>query len=168
MRVREGFRGAGGRSARGVAPRRGVTIVETTVVIGMVLLLITGIFEFGRIMMVRNLCDNAARFGARMAVVRTDSMETSELIDMIDGLLPPAAKAFDGYNKNVNIKVFKCDDNGQRIGAANDPHTWKNAGVDDRIAVEIQGVYRPFWIFPFTGGGTINMRSFSMMYSEAN
>ena len=49
--------------------RRGLTIVETAVVISLVLLLIFGTYEYGRFVMVRQVIHNAAREGARLAVV---------------------------------------------------------------------------------------------------
>lgn len=133
-----------------------------------VLMLILGLFEFSRWMMVANLCSNAARNGARMAAARTDTISTTQLVDYIESMLPMSARPFIGYNKNVNIKIFQCDKNGNRIGAAVDPDTWKNAGVDEYIGVEISGSYKPVAPVGFVGVSTINIRSFSLVYSEAN
>ena len=49
--------------------RRGAAMVEMALVLPVFLMLIMGIIEFGRAMMVSNLVTNAAREGARMAVL---------------------------------------------------------------------------------------------------
>jgi Flp pilus assembly protein TadG len=53
--------------------RRGAAVVETAVVLNVLLLMVLGIFEYGRLVMIRQLMLNAAREGARMAVVGTSS-----------------------------------------------------------------------------------------------
>lgn len=52
-----------------VASRRGAAVVETAVVLPVFLLIVMGIVEFGRAMMVCQLLTNGARHGARLAIV---------------------------------------------------------------------------------------------------
>ena len=49
--------------------RRGAAMVEMALVLPLFLMLVLGIIEFGRAMMIANLVTNAAREGARMAVL---------------------------------------------------------------------------------------------------
>lgn len=55
---------------RGRARRRGATTVEAAFVLPLFLLFIMGIYEYGRYLMVLHVATNAARDGARLAVVR--------------------------------------------------------------------------------------------------
>jgi len=58
------------RTTRRVLPvRRGTAVVEFALIAPLFLLLLFGIFEFGRVVMVQQLITNAAREGARMAVI---------------------------------------------------------------------------------------------------
>ena len=56
-----------------IQTRRGSAVVETALVLNVLLLMVLGIFEYGRLVMIRELMLNAARESARMAVVGTAS-----------------------------------------------------------------------------------------------
>lgn len=49
--------------------QKGQALVEAAIILPLLLLLIMGIFEFGRAMFLKNTLNNAARAGARTAVV---------------------------------------------------------------------------------------------------
>jgi len=49
--------------------QKGQALVETALVLPLLLLLVMGLFEFGRAMYIKNTLNNAARAGARAAVV---------------------------------------------------------------------------------------------------
>lgn len=49
---------------------RGTTIAETALVVGVLLLVLFGIMDFGRLLYSYHLVENAARLGARFAIVR--------------------------------------------------------------------------------------------------
>src|SRR5262245_1875758 len=53
--------------------RRGMTIVESVLVMGVFLLLLMGIFEYCRFLLVLHVTNNAARDGARYAAVRVNT-----------------------------------------------------------------------------------------------
>ncbi len=57
--------------------QKGQALVETALVIPLLLLLIMGLFEFGRVMYIKNTLNNAARTGVRAAVVTTGLQATS-------------------------------------------------------------------------------------------
>jgi|GEM_PF-1153006 len=144
--------------------RRGVTVVEMAIVVMVVFMFLMGIIEFSRILMTRVMWDNAARAGARLAVVSTDSLTDEELIQKIDSFLPAATKStvVGGFNPNVNIRVFRADENGNELGH------WKGAGFGQAIAVEISGEVSIISPIAMGGRNSINLRAFHMMYSEAN
>lgn len=49
--------------------QKGQALVETAIIVPLLILLIMGLFEFGRAMFLKNTLNNAARAGARTAVV---------------------------------------------------------------------------------------------------
>lgn len=49
--------------------QKGQALIETAIVLPLLILLIMGLFEFGRYMYLKNTLNNAARAGARTAVV---------------------------------------------------------------------------------------------------
>lgn len=97
---------------------RGAALLETAITIPIVLLIAVGIFEFGRAYQTSQVLTNAAREGARIAILadKTDQ-EVSSVVEkyMSDGGLPcvganlPAAcagnKAEVGLDRNVGIGV---------------------------------------------------------------
>src|SRR5947209_10312352 len=86
--------------------RRGTTVVETAVVANLLFLILLGVFEYGRVAMIRELMDEAAREGARLAVVSTSTYPattTQQIIDTANGYL-----AGQSVN-NLNIQVYAAD-----------------------------------------------------------
>lgn len=57
-------------SFRSCRPRRGATAVEFALVGSTFFLMVLGIFEMGRVMMVKHLLTNAARHGCRLGTVQ--------------------------------------------------------------------------------------------------
>lgn len=82
--------------------RRGAALVEMAVVLPVFITVILGIIEFGRAMMVANLITNAAREGARMAVV--DGSSNAAVQSYISGFMQSAANVGAG-DVTVIIKV---------------------------------------------------------------
>jgi Flp pilus assembly protein TadG len=63
--------------------RKGAVMVETAIVLSLFLSLIFGIFEFSRVLMVRNLLDNAAREGCRYAIANNTSTTISSDVQTV-------------------------------------------------------------------------------------
>jgi Flp pilus assembly protein TadG len=61
--------------------RRGITIVEATLVLSVFLMLLFGMFEYCRFLMVLHITNNAARDGARYAVVNLDKPSNFPTVD---------------------------------------------------------------------------------------
>ncbi len=76
-----------------VASRCGAAVVETAIVLPVFLLIVMGIVEFGRAMMVCQLLTNGARHGARMAIVEgsTNSVVQQEIENFLTETLHVAA-----------------------------------------------------------------------------
>ena len=141
--------------------RRGQTVIETAIVLNVLLLVILGVFEYGRLLMIKQLMDNAAREGARMAVVSTQSgtpLTTQQ---------SQATVTNDLAGQQVNnlvIQVFEADPNTDaNIGA------WTAATYGKDIAVTVDADYSP--MIPTTLGivpNPLHLSARSVMRSEAN
>jgi len=75
-------------NSRGRAGRRGVTTVEFAMIAGPLFLFILGNIEFGRALMAVNCLEEAARSGARVAILRGATV--SEIEAEVDRILRPA------------------------------------------------------------------------------
>jgi Flp pilus assembly protein TadG len=136
--------------------RRGVTVVEYAIVIGVTLVLLLAIFEYGMFVMVRNLVDSAAREGARLATSGTNSLNTTDIHNRVQAVLAGQRLG------TVNIQVFWADASGNNVGA------WNNTPFGERIAVRVECTYRP--MLPSYGflPDPLTIRGRAMMRSEAN
>jgi Flp pilus assembly protein TadG len=124
---------------------------------------IFGIFEYARFLMLRNLMDNAAREGARLAVVNTNTMTTSNIQDAVDLRLGGMGNQIQSYNKYSNISVFHADDSGNNIGT-----DWTNAKFGEGVGVTISGNFQPILPSLLFMSSTIPVSSTAIMNSEAN
>jgi Flp pilus assembly protein TadG len=136
--------------------RPGATVPETALVIGIFLTLLLSIFEYGRFVMVRHLVDNAAREGARLAVVSTNTKTTQDIKDEVQSRL--AGQQLTG----LTIDVYKSDADGNSTGA------WSDAAFGEPICVSLAGKYKP--MLPSFGflHAEVNVPVKVIMRSEAN
>lgn len=98
------------------ARERGTALLEAALTIPVLLLISVGIFEFGRAYQTWQILTNAAREGARMAVIPNSdagAVEARVRQYMQDGQLGAAADATVTVDKNATIVV-----NGQNEGAS--------------------------------------------------
>ena len=105
--------------------------METALVIPIFFVFLLGLFEFARVAMIRQVMDAAAREGARLAVVSTQTSSTARS-------RPPSAYLCGQDLQNLSILVYKAD---PTSGANID--VWTNAKIGDCIAVEVNGNYVP-------------------------
>lgn len=142
--------------------RRGAVLFEAAVVLSMLLTLLLGIFEFGHVVMLRQLMTNAVREGSRMAVVGTASapaVTTNRIIETVNGFL--AGQAL----QNVNIQVYQADpDTGANLG------DWRTTAYGGAIAVRIDADYYEAMIPAVLGvvPNPLHLSATSLMRSEAN
>ncbi len=74
-------------------PRRGAALVEMALVLPLFLMVVLGIIEFGRAMMVCQMVTNAAREGARRAIIEdsTNTAVEQQINDFLTGTLNVSA-----------------------------------------------------------------------------
>lgn len=139
------------------SPRRrsGATTVEVALVMSLFLLFLFGIFEYCRYLMMIEVTTNAARDGARYAVVNVSKGSTFDVTDYNDGVtVYPSIRSYTttrmaGMNSMITgctVTTFACDSNSLALtppqavpksGAA-----WNEAQFGERIAVKIAGTYQ--------------------------
>jgi Flp pilus assembly protein TadG len=135
--------------------RRGVTLVEMAIVVGVCLLLLLAIFEYGRFVMVKQLVENATREGARQAIVSTNTLTTQDIQNTVTYYLVGQPV------QSLNIQVYKADPStGANLGA------WNSAQFGDGIAVQVTASYKP--MLPTFGflPATVSINAESLMRSE--
>jgi Flp pilus assembly protein TadG len=84
--------------APGSQERRGAAVVEFAIIVPLLFMLVFGIIEFGRMMMVQQVATNAAREGARKAVLH--GMTASEVNKTIDDYM--SNSSITGYTRQVS------------------------------------------------------------------
>jgi Flp pilus assembly protein TadG len=139
---------------QGEARRRGAATVETAFVLMLFILFLFAVFEYGRLLMVRHLLDNAAREGARQAVVATAGADTE---------IQAIVTKFLAGQQQATITIYKVNPTtGTNLGA------WADAAFGESIAVQVDGTYHP--ILPTFGllPDGFAVRGKSIMRCEAN
>jgi len=144
--------------------RPAATLVETAAVIVVFVLLLFGLFEYGRFIMTRQLMQNAAREGARWAVVHTYNGSIAQIQDHVDFRLDAARNQLVGYDKTVSIRVYAADADGNEIAGKD----WDDAAFGEGVAVEITGTYRPILPSLLFLDTDIAVSAKAVMSSEAN
>ena len=121
--------------------RRGAAMVEMALVLPLFLMLVLGIIEFGRAMMIANLVTNAAREGARMAVL-DGSTNTAVSSAVVTFLQSAAGRGISSADISVTITV---------VAAAGNPdpaNNVANATSRDLITVNVQLPFNKVALIP--------------------
>ena len=147
--------------------RRGAVVVESALVMGIFFVLLFGVFEYCRFLMVLHVTNNAARDGCRYATVNVgcdpDPMQVAakkaEILAYIDARMGGVNQNIVGYTR----AVYPCTSAGFALtppqavpkslssGTPADPFNpsdsnnppWNQAAFTERIAVTIKGTYQP-------------------------
>ncbi len=83
--------------------RRGATAVETALVVLPLLMLLFGVFEYGRLLMDWNLLNNAAREGCRYAIANnTSSTISTDVTNTVTGYMAGRNSSFSGFTVTVS------------------------------------------------------------------
>jgi Flp pilus assembly protein TadG len=136
--------------------RRGAALVEAALVMNIFLLFIFAIMEFGHYVMVKQLMENAARDGARMASTGTLTSTTAQIQALVTQELVNQGPS------NLSIQVFQANPTtGANIGA------WTSAGLGNTVAVQITGNYQPMLSMASLLPVPIPITAEAMVYSES-
>ena len=137
---------------------KGQALIELALAIGLLLIILFGITEFGRYFFQRNTLNNAARAGVRQAVV-TPLLEVVP-IEVCPGssvLVADICETIPGADGSVSVKVELFDSD----GFPTDPAT-----TGDRVRVEVSRTFTILTgtIIPFFSGTRPIIGEASMRY----
>ena len=139
------------------ARRRGVAVVEMAFVLPVFFMVVMGIVEFGRAMMVGQLVTNAARHGARLAIV--EGSTNTEVETAVEDFLLESVGVSAG-NVTVTITVTPAPGN-------NDPgNNLAAAQSKDLCKVQVQVPYDQVSYIPASYLGGKLLKGFSTMRHE--
>ena len=142
---------------RSAERRGGATMSETAVALPVFFLLLFGIFEYGRYFMMRNLIANAAREGARFAVVHTADKTTADVQAAVLNFLGGQQAQL----QNLTVQVYPTDAGGNPIGGS-----WNAVAFGSGIGVQIDGDYQA--VLPVLLPSTAHLEAVSVMNCEGN
>lgn len=135
--------------------RRGAATLETALVIIPLFMLLCGIFEYGRLLLVWNVLNNAAREGCRYALVNnTAGTISTDVQNLINTRLGSQASSF----TNLTVSI-----SGTHQGVAT---TVNNLAAGDFITVSLSGKYKFMNIIPFIPMAPITINSSVTMLCE--
>jgi Flp pilus assembly protein TadG len=141
---------------------RGTALVEFAFVVVVLVLVMFGIIEYARFLFLFQVADNAAREGARYAVVHTgDGTTKQQVIDEVNARMATRQKEIVGYT--VDVYAVNPDTGAEITGTA-----WNETSFGNSIAVRITGKYRPNLPTLLKMSPEIDLKIVSMMSSEAN
>jgi Flp pilus assembly protein TadG len=142
--------------------RHGAALVEFAFVATVALMVFFGIFEYARFIFLLQVANNAAREGARYAVVHTgDGTTQQQIIDEVTSRMVGRDKELAGYT----VEVFNVNPS---TGATASNPDWSQSGFGEAIAVRISGNYSPILPQLLLTSSTVPVRVQAMMASEAN
>jgi Flp pilus assembly protein TadG len=153
---------------RGIAIRRGVAAVETAIVLVVALVLTFAIYDYSRYFMLSQLVNNAAREGARQAVVNTNTQNTTTIQNTVVQYL-----AGQNYTNSSGHAFSAADVVVTQVNAATGLPTspdsnWYDAPFGSSIKVQVNAKFNS--LFPTFGflPRTINLQGTAVMSSEGN
>jgi Flp pilus assembly protein TadG len=152
------------------ARRRGATIVELALLLSLFLMFLFGIFEYCRFLLVLQTATNAARDGARYAVVNLDKPSNFDTTDFSFTYTNPSTGAtvtksyeciadytqarMGGVDKMLSgwaVTVFPCNTASlyatppvvqPKAGYPSAAVAWNSAVFTERVAVKITGTFK--------------------------
>lgn len=140
--------------------RSGASLVEFAFVAPIFFLIMFGVFEYARFLFTVQLMNNAAREGARYAVVNLAETDATVKAYVDKYLVGQGANQLVGYNSTSNISVYQVNPTtGATIPATT--ATWQSATWGTAVGVSVSGTYRPLLpgLLKLTGSMTLTASS---------
>jgi Flp pilus assembly protein TadG len=136
--------------------RFAATAVETAVVLMPLLILVFGVFEYGRLLLAWNLLNNAAREGCRYALVNNTSTTVStDVTNLVTGFMA---------GQSTCLSNFTVTATGTHNGSST---AINNLVAGDRITVTVSGQYKFMNIVPYVNMPTsLSLSSSVIMLCE--
>ncbi len=135
--------------------RSGAAAIELAFVMIPLLMMIFGIFEYGRLLMDWNVLNNAAREGCRYALVNnTTSTISTDVTNLVTTYMGKEISSFNTFTVTVS---------GTHAGAST---AVNNLTAGDLISVTVSGKYKFMNIIPFVSMPTLTINSTVTMVCE--
>jgi Flp pilus assembly protein TadG len=136
--------------------------VEFVLVVSIALVFLFGMFEYGRFVFMLQVVNNAAREGARFAVVHTgDGTTKQQVIDEVTARMASRQSELAGFT----VDVLNVDPS---TGAQIANTQWNDATFGNAIEVRITGTYSPILPVFLRTSSSISIKASAMMSSEGN
>jgi len=133
--------------------------VEAAFVLPALILVLFGLFEYCRFIFLLQVAENAAREGARYAVVHTgDGTTLATVQSQVTNAMYGRDKELSGMT--VTVEAFDS--------AGNLMTNWNDAGFGQIIRVRISGTYNPAVPALLRTSSSITVRATATMNSEGN
>jgi Flp pilus assembly protein TadG len=153
---------------RGIEDRRGVALVETALVLVAAFIVTFAIYDYGRYFMLSQLVNNAAREGARQAVVNTNTQNTAMIQNTVVQYLAGQTFTDSAGNAFSAADVVVTQVN-PATGLPTSPDSnWYDASFGSTIKVQVNAKFTS--LFPTFGfmPKTVNLQGTAVMSSEGN
>ena len=135
--------------------RSGAAALETALVMIPMVMLLFGVFEYGRLLMDWNLLNNAAREGCRYALVNnTASTINTDVKNVVLSKMTGRDASFTGFTVAMS---------GTHLGVSTPIN---NLVPGDMITVSVSGQYKFLNIIPFITMPTLTIKSSVVMVCE--
>lgn len=147
------------RSLRRLHRRRGVALIEFAIVAVIFFMFLFAIIEYARLIFVRQVLINAAREGARYAVVNTTAAT------MVSDTEAYVLQKLAGVNTLVSgyqFQIYRADSTGENVGSAT------AVPFGQLIAVQLDCDFQPLLPSLLLMDKSVHLTSKALMYSEAN
>jgi Flp pilus assembly protein TadG len=153
------------RRSLSVQRRRGAVLMEAALVLPFCLMFILGLFEYARYVMFLQILNNAAREGARYAVMHVNAVTidgttygnaTSDVTTIVSQVLAGQQLT------SQTTQVYLSDSLGNNTG------TWQNAQTGESVSVQITGNYKLVTPSLLYAGSTFPVTTRTTMRVESN
>lgn len=145
------------------ARRRAATVVESAFVIGLALMFLFAVFEYGRYVMTLQVVENAAREGARMALAHTNDKTEADIKARVAEKLAGISGTYTVTLQGVILRPQSASESAGQVLS-----DWTEASQTDGVSVEITGSFQPVLPSLLRMPASIPVRARSVMYSEGN
>jgi Flp pilus assembly protein TadG len=147
------------------AQRSGATVVEFAAVVSIFCMFLFGMLEYTLFLYTYDVMQNAAREGARYAVV--DS-EDANLVTDVQTYVETLMMGLDKSNTNYSCTVYLANSSGVSINTSNPVANATTAQFGQFIAVKVSLTYKPLTPAFFLPSSAFNVQTICYMSSEAN
>lgn len=145
--------------------RRGASVVEFAFIVPVLMLLLLGILEYSRFLFTVQVMNNAAREGARYAVVNTAAtLTTTDIQNYVDSYMAGTGAQLSGYSATGSISVFQAS----ATTGLDNSGGWANTSWGQPIGVTVSGTYNPIVPGMLFLTGSLTVQATCIMYCEAN